>query len=143
MIQFMGIAERIKELRERRGMSQSELARLVGVSPQSVQQWEKPDGTAPKRARIAKVAEVLGVSVPDIVTDGGNLPPMRKEMRALIERLITIGAADRIALADIDTLNRMLHHMTTPAHEEHPMRRESDWLIGGPEKQGDRETKSQ
>lgn len=115
-------------------MSQSDLARRVGVSPQSVQQWEKPDGTAPKRARIAKVADVLGVSIADIVTEvEDKFPPMRKDVLALIERMIDIGAANRISHDDIDTLNRMLNHMVVHSGHAHTMRRDDDWLVGGPD----------
>lgn len=53
------IHTRIKRLREARQMSLEALAKEVGVSWQAAQQWEKPDGTAPKRLRLSRVAEVL------------------------------------------------------------------------------------
>lgn len=54
----MSIGETIREARMRKGWNQSELARAVGVSPQSVQQWEYGH-TAPTRRHWPKVARAL------------------------------------------------------------------------------------
>lgn len=62
------IHSRIKDLREKRGISLEALAELVDVSWQAVQQWEKPEGTAPKRTRLEKVAEVLGTTSTYLLT---------------------------------------------------------------------------
>lgn len=59
------IGKNIKAARLDAGLSQSELARQIGVSPQSVQQWEM-GVTAPRRARIQKLAECLNTTVPEI-----------------------------------------------------------------------------
>lgn len=59
----MSIHKRIKEKRESLGLSMEALAQASGVSSwQTVQQWEKEGGTAPKRTRLESVAKVLGVS---------------------------------------------------------------------------------
>ncbi len=44
-----------------KNMSQSDLARLLGVSPQTVQQWSKGK-TSPRGGRLDDVAKALGVS---------------------------------------------------------------------------------
>ncbi|MEY0159419.1 helix-turn-helix transcriptional regulator, partial [Providencia manganoxydans] len=51
--------ERIKQARLAKNMTQAELAELVGVSPQSVQQWET--STEPRKIRVIKIAEILEV----------------------------------------------------------------------------------
>lgn len=38
------------------------LAKDIGVSWQTIQQWEKPNGTAPKRTRLEKVARILNTT---------------------------------------------------------------------------------
>jgi transcriptional regulator with XRE-family HTH domain len=53
------IHSRIKALRSKKELSMEALAGKVGVTWQTIQQWEKPNGTAPKRSRLGKVAEVL------------------------------------------------------------------------------------
>lgn len=56
----MSIHQRIKQRREELGLSMQALADLVGVSAwQTIQQWEKENGTAPKRERLAAVAQAL------------------------------------------------------------------------------------
>lgn len=56
------IHERIRSLRERRGLTQTDLARACGVDKTSVSKWEH--GTsAPSRKRLDKVARALGVSL--------------------------------------------------------------------------------
>ena len=57
----------IRQERRRLGLSEQAFADAVGVSRGAVQQWEREGGTAPKRATQARVAEVLGVSLADLV----------------------------------------------------------------------------
>lgn len=60
----MSIHERIKQRRNELKLSMEELAKRVEVkSWQTIQQWEKEGGTAPKRTRLAAVAAALGTSV--------------------------------------------------------------------------------
>ena len=73
---------RIKELREAAGLSQSELARRVGVTPQAVQQLE--DGKVRDPRYIVALAEILGVPPAGLRRDGGagtqrEIYPIRHE----------------------------------------------------------------
>mgnify|MGYP001798850284 CR=1 FL=1 len=54
----MDIAKIIRDGREKLNLTQSQLAELVGVSPQAVQQWES-GATQPRGKRLNKIAEVL------------------------------------------------------------------------------------
>lgn len=56
------IHQRIERLRKAARMTQEALAKALGVTYQSVQQWEKEGGTAPSRKRLNQVAEVLGTT---------------------------------------------------------------------------------
>ncbi|MET0542599.1 MAG: S24 family peptidase [Variovorax sp.] len=58
----------IREGRKRLRMSEQQFATAVGVSRGAVQQWEKPGGTAPKRANQKRVAKILGVSVGELMS---------------------------------------------------------------------------
>lgn len=60
------IAKRIKELRESLQISQSELARRIGVSQVSVSMYENGE-TTPKLVVAAKLASVLGVTCEELV----------------------------------------------------------------------------
>lgn len=62
----MTIHDRIKRRREELQISQSELARRLGVSPQAVQQWEADDEeirTAPRRQLRERLAKEIGVTL--------------------------------------------------------------------------------
>lgn len=57
----MTIGERIKNARERCGLSQAKLARLVGRSQSAVAEWETGE-SAPRRDIVPKIAVALEVS---------------------------------------------------------------------------------
>lgn len=67
--------EQIKKRRLALGLSQTQLAVLVSeleglaqpLSYTTVQQWEKPNGTAPKHKRLQHVAAALKTSVPELL----------------------------------------------------------------------------
>jgi len=59
------IGKAIREQRERKGLSQAELAERVGVSRVSVVAWEG-DRATPSDERLAKLAEFFGVPVPSL-----------------------------------------------------------------------------
>ncbi len=64
----MSTHQLIRQGRLRLGMSEQRFADAVGVSRGAVQQWERPAGTAPKRANQPRVAKLLGISVAELVS---------------------------------------------------------------------------
>ena len=52
---------RIKELREKHGISQKELAEMLHVAPPSVSNWEHGK-TKPTKAKVEILAKLFGVS---------------------------------------------------------------------------------
>ena len=62
------LAKRIRYARQKQSMSQSELARKLGVKPQAVQHWES--GAAnPKTDRLRNIALILEVPVSWLLAD--------------------------------------------------------------------------
>ncbi|UUX38861.1 XRE family transcriptional regulator [Burkholderia contaminans] len=59
-------AGRLKELRERAGINQSDLGRAIGVSPQAVQKWEA-GLTVPRESKRKQIAAALSTSSTDLV----------------------------------------------------------------------------
>lgn len=57
----------IKELRQYRGMTQEDLAGMIGVSQQALQKWETGKRT-PKKETLDRIYNALGVC--DIITIG-------------------------------------------------------------------------
>lgn len=71
----MSVHTLIREGRKRLAMSEQQFADAVGVSRGAVQQWERPGGTAPKRSNQRRVADLLGISVAELVSGGSNVSP--------------------------------------------------------------------
>lgn len=92
------IHERIKKKREEKGLTQEEFGKLVGVSYQSVQQWEGAGTkkTAPQRKRMQTVADVLGTTVQYLQT--GSTSKDELDIDAIVEKL---GAMEAEKLQDI------------------------------------------
>ena len=57
----MNIADRIQYLRKRRGLSQEELADMVGVSRQAVSKWESEQST-PDLEKIITMSDIFEVT---------------------------------------------------------------------------------
>jgi len=65
----------ISRSRKMEGMTQRELAKRIGVTPQAVGLWEKPPhrgGTEPRRARLTQIENVLGVKYSDNPADSSK-----------------------------------------------------------------------
>lgn len=62
----MSIANNIRKLREGVGMSQTQLAKLLDVSPTTVNQWEHGK-TKPRLDKVASLATLFGVKSSEIV----------------------------------------------------------------------------
>jgi transcriptional regulator with XRE-family HTH domain len=65
------LGQRIQRLREKQGLSASELARRVDVTPTAVWNWEN-DNTQPRYLTLIRIAEVLGVSA-DFLETGSEI----------------------------------------------------------------------
>ncbi len=70
----------IKEIRKQMGMKQLELARIIGVTPVTVYNWERGK-YEPSAEYLRKVARALGVSMDDIalLSDEKNRHPDESE----------------------------------------------------------------
>jgi len=93
-------ATRLKYARERAGLSQSELARRIGIKPQSIQYIES--GSTQKSRYTLEIANVLGVSVEWLVYGEGSSEPTEN---ALIFREDVTELQRRFLAADTETQN--------------------------------------
>lgn len=59
------MGEKIREYRERKGMTQRDLAASIGVDASAVSLWESGK-TAPTANNIVKLASILGVTPGDL-----------------------------------------------------------------------------
>lgn len=72
----MSIGDNIKRIREAKGISQYALAKMLKISQQSVDQWER-SVTNPRKNNIDKLAKILNVSANELfANDIENNPPI-------------------------------------------------------------------
>ena len=64
----MQFAEKMQKLRKERGMSQENLAEIIGVSRQSVSKWESGQ-SYPEMDKMIALSELFNVSVDNLVKD--------------------------------------------------------------------------
>ena len=62
----------IRKDRAKRGMTEDAYSKLFGVSRGTIQQWEKEGGNAPNRNRQPLVAELLGVSISELMSGSSD-----------------------------------------------------------------------
>lgn len=60
------LSNRIREIREQRGMSQRELGRLTGLSRQTLSAIERNDGYSPNGNVMVRLAEALGTPLQEL-----------------------------------------------------------------------------
>jgi transcriptional regulator with XRE-family HTH domain len=78
------LGERIRKERLRYGMSQTELARRVGISKTAMNQIEMGETADPRLSRIRAIADILGVSMDYLAgrqEEDGTPPPPRPRRR--------------------------------------------------------------
>ena len=64
----MSIGERIKELRLEKGVSQMQLAKLIGVSQKAVDYWER-SVNEPKASYIIALVKVFDITFDEFFVD--------------------------------------------------------------------------
>jgi transcriptional regulator with XRE-family HTH domain len=82
----MSIGTNIKNLRLYRGMTQSQFAKLLGVSDKAVSSWEN-DTKVPRMGIVEKISQIFGISKSVILDDENNLEIEDIELFSYLEEL--------------------------------------------------------
>ena len=69
----MNFAERLQLARKRANLTQADVARALGVTPQAVSQWERGEAV-PEHDKLVPLAKLYGVTVAWLLGEG-ELPP--------------------------------------------------------------------
>ena len=91
----MAFKERFKQLREARGMTQSEVAKLLDppYTAQAVHKWEV-NGNTPTMAVLRQIADIFGVSVSDLLDETDRLMPVPSTATLPLLNLGTVHAGE-------------------------------------------------
>jgi transcriptional regulator with XRE-family HTH domain len=91
------VSARIKATREARGLTASQLSRLVGVTPAAVWFWEKK-GFSPDNPSLDRIARALGVSTHYLLNGKQELTETEVESPPIVASILEDARA-RIARA--------------------------------------------
>lgn len=92
--------KKLKELRKRKNISQDELADLIGVHKSHVSRYER--GLAMPSIEVAqKIAEVLEVSIDDLVTDGISIGGKDRELAKLFEKVAILDEQKKMVVKEL------------------------------------------
>lgn len=81
------LANKLKALREKKGMSQAELARVLDVAQQTVASWER-ENSSPNYGILLKIAAFFHVSTDELL--GRDEPPKKSIGGGIIEMLAAL-----------------------------------------------------
>lgn len=122
---FDTMGKRITKAREEAGLSKSEVARRIGISPASFGMWEA-DKTKPRNFELQKaLAETLGVTVPWLMSGfGEQSAKVVEETSAKIQaerkakEVYVISGKDKRMLEDIELVIRHLRDLNISSDEK-------------------------
>lgn len=77
-----GLAQRLKELRKKAGLTQEELAELIDVHLNTISRWENGIDT-PKTFKITQLAKVLNVNEVELIN---GTPSQNWELKLLVSK---------------------------------------------------------
>ena len=99
-----GMAQRIKELRQEKGLTLEQVAKVVGVGKSTVRKWETGMIANMRRDKIADLAKALGTTPAYLMgwkekTEENNISPSELQLtegeKALIKLLRRVPAAEQ------------------------------------------------
>lgn len=93
---------RLKELRTRANKTQKQLSDILGVSEMTISRWEKEPKLSIKHEYTVKLAEKLGVTIPELLSyDTPTFETTKDETIELLNKYSNILEAERINLSDL------------------------------------------
>ena len=77
----MTLGQKLKEIRNRFGLSQEQLADIINVSRQAITKWENDNGL-PDISNLQELSKVFGITIDYLLDDKNSLPAlsMRREL---------------------------------------------------------------
>jgi len=100
------LGERIRLLREATGITQTDLAQLVGISRAAVSQWESGHAKSLKGENLYKAAKALGVEPGALLIGPLPRPDLTLEQQQLVAAFGKLSAAHKdLVMHIIKSLN--------------------------------------
>lgn len=105
----MNMQARIRMARRHAGLSQSALARAVGVQRSAVSHWEAPQGKHPRVAHLREVATATGIQFEWLATGRGPMAFTREQ------QLESVAVAEALLVEEPLEMRLLLAFRDAPA----------------------------
>ena len=102
-LDMSALAERLKLLRQSRGMTQARLAQLLTVDPRAYSRWERGDNI-PHLDTLVKIADILQVTLDELVGRkklSDEIKIRNHELQQLCQQADNLPDADQQALIQV------------------------------------------
>lgn len=102
---MLTMPSRLRRARTGAHLSQTSLAKKLGISRSAVAQWEQPAGTSPNIAHLSNVAEATSVSFEWLATGRGRAQPEGNEFDQAVR--LRDFAHDELEIQVLELLRRL------------------------------------
>lgn len=132
----MKFNERLKKMREEKGLTQVQLANLSGISSRMIQKYEC-GGSRPRYDAAEKLAKALNASVSELLGEGGALVAQAaeqygnrgaKQAEALVSEVTGLFAGGELADEDMDVMMKAIQDAYWIAKEKNKKYTRKDYL---------------
>ena len=97
----------IAELRKEKGLTQLELANMMNVTDKAVSKWER-DISCPDISSIPRLAEILGVSVDDLMRSNSHRKEKSENLEDKVMLILRcVGLAMGVAVAALSIIGEL------------------------------------
>lgn len=123
----MDFKDKLKELREQRGLTQNKLGEICGITGRSIQNYELGVRTPKNMLTVKKLAEALGVTTDQLLGDDGLMLVEAsekygvrgaKQAKELLSEVTGLFAGGEMSEADMDEMMRAMQEAYWDAKEK-------------------------
>ncbi len=125
----MSFGENLKNVRKQRGITQEELAEILGVSRQAISKWESDNGY-PETEKLLLLSKTLNISLDYLMNDASEM--QKKEQTE--EKSIVIAPSGKIAITTHDKQNVIVCHSVKSSKIMFPHKDEPEYILLGIDK---------
>lgn len=125
----MSFRENLKNVRKQRGITQEELAEILGVSRQAISKWESDNGY-PETEKLLLLSKTLNTSLDYLMNDA--LEMQKKEQAE--EKSVVIAPSGKIAITMHDKQNVIVCHSVRSSKIMFPHKDEPEYILLGIDK---------
>ena len=125
----MSFGENLKNVRKQRGVTQEELAEILGVSRQAISKWESDSGY-PETEKLLVISNTLNISIDYLLND----VTVMKEKEKTEEKSVVYAPTGKIAITTYDNKNVVFCKSVKTSPILWPGKDEPKYILNGVDK---------